>query len=171
MRTVRTGQAGFTLAEVLVATFIIVVGLVAVATGFQFATAGVATGRGETIAIFLAEQRVEQLKGVALTNFTGPWPAGPSLANGATTEYCQATNIGATSANCQATVISGTPFYQRDTTIVDSGNGTTCGTAPAAPPILCKRIQVRVTYRPVTSRGDVSQQRMVDVFTMLVPRN
>jgi prepilin-type N-terminal cleavage/methylation domain-containing protein len=168
---VKAPEGGFTLTEVLVATLIILVGLVAVATGFQFATAGVATGRGETVAIFLAEQRVEQLKGVALTNFAGPWPAGPSLAPGATTEFCQATNIGATTTNCQAGAITGVASYQRDTTITDSGNGTTCGTAPAAPPVLCKRIQVRVTYRPVTSRGDVSQQRMVDVFTMLVPRN
>jgi hypothetical protein len=37
--------------------------------------------------------------------------------------------------------------------------------------VLCKRVQVRVSYRPVTSQGDVSQQRVVDVFTMLVPRN
>ena len=162
----RAPEGGFTLAEVLVATFIIVVGLVAVATGFQFATAGVATGRGETVAIFLAEQRVEQLKGAALTDFTAA-----VLNTGTTTENCQATNIGATTTNCQAAAITGVASYQRDTTITDSGNGTTCGNVPAAPPILCKRIQVRVTYRPVTSRGDVSQQRMVDVYTMLVPRN
>ena len=167
----KTAESGFTLTEVLVATFIILVGLVAVATGFQFATAGVATGRGETVALFLAEQRVEQLKGVAMTNFTGPWTAGPSLAAGATTEFCQATNIGTTTTNCQGAPITGVTSYQRDTTITDSGNGTTCGNAPAAPPVLCKRIQVRVTYRPVTSRGDVSQQRMIDVFTMLVPRS
>jgi prepilin-type N-terminal cleavage/methylation domain-containing protein len=162
----KTPESGFTLTEVLVATLIIVVGLVAVATGFQFATAGVATGRGETIAIFLAEQRIEQLKGVAMSNFTAP-----ALDSGATTEFCQATNIGATTTNCQGAAITGVASYQRVTTIVDSGNGTTCGNAPAAPPILCKRIQVRVTYNPVTSRGDVSQPRMVDVFTMLVPRN
>jgi Tfp pilus assembly protein PilV len=166
----RAGESGFTLAEVLVATLVIVIGLVAVATGFQFATAGVATGRGETVAIFLAEQRVEQLKSVAMTNFTGPW-AGVSLAPGVTTEFCLATNIGATTTNCQATAITGAPAYQRDTTITDSGNGTTCGNAPAAPPVLCKRVQVRVTYRPVTHRGDVSQQRMIDIHTLLVPRN
>jgi prepilin-type N-terminal cleavage/methylation domain-containing protein len=163
---VTASERGFTLTEVMVATFIIVVGLVAVATGFQFATAGVATGRGETVAIFLAEQRIEQLKAVALADFTDP-----SLDPGTNTEFCQAANIGATPDNCQGTAITGVASYQRDTTIVDSGNGTTCGTAPAAPPVLCKRIHVRVTYRPVTSRGDVSQQRMVDVHTVLVPRN
>jgi type II secretory pathway pseudopilin PulG len=163
-------EGGFTLAEVLVATFIVLVGLVAVATGFQFATAGVATGRGETVALFLAEQRMEQLKSVAMTNFAGPWGA-VSLAQGTTSEWCQSSNIGATSTNCQSAAITGAASYQRVTTITDSGNGTTCGTAPAAPPVLCKRVQVRVTYRPVTSRGDVSQQRMIDVYTMLVPRN
>ena len=43
------GERGFTLAEVLVATLVILVGLVAVATGFQYATSGVETGRGETV--------------------------------------------------------------------------------------------------------------------------
>ena len=168
----RTGQGGFTLTEVLVATFIIVIGLVAVASGFQFATAGVATGRGETVAIFLAEQRVEMLKNAAMTAFTSsPLLSTTGPGAGVTTEFCQATNIGATSTNCQAAAFTGGPSYQRVTTVVDSGNGTTCGTAPAAPPILCKRVHVRVTYRPVTSGGDVSQQRMVDVYTMLVPRN
>jgi prepilin-type N-terminal cleavage/methylation domain-containing protein len=168
----KTSESGFTLPEVLVATLIILVGLVAVATGFQLATAGVATGRGETVAVFLAEQRIEQLKAVAMTNFDGPWPVGsPSLASGVTTEFCQATNIGATTTNCQGAAIVGAPAYQRITTIADSGNPTTCANAPAAPPVLCKRVQVRVTYQPVTSQGDVSQQRMVDVFTMLVPRN
>jgi Tfp pilus assembly protein PilV len=159
-------EAGFTLAEVLVATFVILVGLVAVATGFQFATAGVATGRGETVAIFLAEQRLEQLKAAAMTNF-----ASPVLNAGTTTEFCIPANIGATTTNCQAGAITGAPAYERTTTIVDSGNATTCANAPAAPPVLCKRVQVRVAYRPVTSRGDVSQQRVVDIFTMLVPRN
>ena len=73
-----TNERGFTLAEVLVATFIIVVGLVALASGFQFATSGVATGRGETVASFLAEQRLEQLKAIAMTNYYGP-PAGSGM--------------------------------------------------------------------------------------------
>jgi hypothetical protein len=31
-------------------------------------------------------------------------------------------------------------------------------------------VQVTVTYRPVTSAGDLSQQRAVTVLTMLAPR-
>ena len=45
-------EGGFTLAEVLVATFVLVIGLAAVATGFQYATSGGATGKGERTAVF-----------------------------------------------------------------------------------------------------------------------
>jgi len=153
-------ERGFTLAEVLVAAVIIMVGLVAVGAGFQYATAGVATGRGETVATFLAEQRIEQLKATALTNYTG-------LTAGTTTEYCQSSNIGSTSSNCQSTSFSGATTYTRTTTITDNPGGTGCtGTAPN----LCKRIRVSVTYRPVTSRGDVSKTRQVDVYAVVAPR-
>jgi prepilin-type N-terminal cleavage/methylation domain-containing protein len=162
-----SGQRGFTLPEVLVAVFVIVIGLVAVATGFQYATSGVATGRGETMATFLAQQRIEQLKTVAMTNYDPPYP-GVSLAAGTTTEYCQTSNIGATSANCQSTAISGTTSYTRVTTITDNPGGTGCS---GVAPLLCKRIRVSVTYRPVTSGGDLSQTRTVDVFAVVTPRS
>jgi prepilin-type N-terminal cleavage/methylation domain-containing protein len=162
-----SGQRGFTLPEVLVAVFVIVIGLVAVATGFQYATSGVATGRGETMATFLAQQRIEQLKTVAMTNYDPPYP-GVSLAAGTTTEYCQTSNIGATSANCQSTAISGTTSYTRVTTITDNPGGTGCS---GVAPLLCKRIRVSVTYRPVTSAGDVSQARTVDLYAVVAPRS
>jgi prepilin-type N-terminal cleavage/methylation domain-containing protein len=167
LKRMLTEQRGFTLAEVLVAVFVILVGLIAVATGFQYATSGVATGRGETVATFLAEQRVEQLKTIAMTNYTGPW-TGTSLAAGTTTEYCQSSNIGATSSNCQATAFTGTATYTRTTTITDNPGGTGCtGTAP----MLCKRIRVSVSFRPVTSSGDLSQTRTVDVYAVVAPRS
>ena len=54
-------ERGFTLGEVLVATLVLAVGLVGIATGFQYATSGVEIGKGETTAAFLAEQRVESV--------------------------------------------------------------------------------------------------------------
>lgn len=157
-----TGQRGFTLAEVLVAVLIIMVGLVAVASGFQYATSGVATGRGETIATFLAEQRVEQLKTVAMTNYDPPYP-GLSLATGTTTtEFCSG-------STCQATAITGTTSYTRVTTITDIT--TEAGRCTGVTPLLCKRIRVTVTYRPVTSSGDLSQARTVDLFAVVTPRS
>ena len=56
------GAPGFTLAEVMIAVAVLTIGLLAIGVGFQQATSGVATGRGETTAVFLAEQRIEQLK-------------------------------------------------------------------------------------------------------------
>ncbi|PYN37130.1 MAG: hypothetical protein DMD98_05995, partial [Candidatus Rokuibacteriota bacterium] len=57
---------GFTLAELFVAMFVLSVGIVAVAAALGQATSGVEVGRGETAAIFLAEQRLELLKSWAL---------------------------------------------------------------------------------------------------------
>jgi prepilin-type N-terminal cleavage/methylation domain-containing protein len=64
-------QRGFTLAEVLVALSIATVGLTAMAAGLQQATALLETGRQQTIALFLAQQRLEQAKAAALWNFDG----------------------------------------------------------------------------------------------------
>jgi prepilin-type N-terminal cleavage/methylation domain-containing protein len=52
--TSRSGQAGFTLAEILVACAIISVGLIAVATGFGIGVDGVEAGRQQSTAVFLA---------------------------------------------------------------------------------------------------------------------
>jgi prepilin-type N-terminal cleavage/methylation domain-containing protein len=174
-----SGQRGFTLVEVLVATVVIMVGLVAVASGFQYATSGVATGRGETVATFLAEQRIEQLKTVAMTNYAGPWPSGPSLQGGTalnnpvtTTEFCQSSNIGATSSNCQGSAITNAASYTRVTRIWDAGATLNLGAGcTGTTPLLCKRIQVSVSYRPVTSQGDASQTRTINVFAIVAPRS
>jgi prepilin-type N-terminal cleavage/methylation domain-containing protein len=167
-------EDGFTLVELLVATVIILVGLTAVASGFQLATSGVAVGRTQTVAAFLAEQRIEQLKAVAVSNYTGPWVAPLTLAAGTTVENCQTTDIGATSTNCQAAAITKTLSYTRTTVIVDNpvrADGTFGPGCTGVTPLVCKQIHVTVTYRPLTSRGDLSQTRRVDVYAVVAPRN
>lgn len=134
---------GCTLAEVLVATLILAIGLVAVATGFQHATGGVETGKGETAGAFLAEQRLERLKGLALTDWTNA-----TLNAGTTTETYGS--------------IANAPFYRRVTTITDNASGP-CTAA-------CKLVQVTVFYRPVTTQGQLDQERRVDVITLLASR-
>ena len=142
----------------MVAIAVLAIGHVAIGAGFQQATSGVAVGRGETTAVFLAEQRLEQLKAQALTNFTAVL-----LNAGTTTEYC------AGAAACQSTAIANVPSYVRVTTITDVANAAITG-CPVTP-LSCKEVLVRVTYRPVTSSADLSQQRIVDVFATLSPRN
>src|SRR5207247_1039005 len=82
-RAIVHGGRGFSLAEVLVATALLTIGLVAIATGFQYAASGIATGGGETAAVFLAEQRIEQLRARAMTDFSAA-----ALGPGTTTEHC-----------------------------------------------------------------------------------
>ena len=144
----------------LVATALLTVGLMGIATGFQYAASGVATGGGETAAVFLAEQRIEQLRAQAMTDFS----AAP-LDAGTTTEYCLSGTVSGGSSNCNGMPVTG-PSYRRTTTITDRRGGTGC----PATPLWCKEVQVRVSYRPVTGSGDLSQLRAVDVFTVLGPR-
>src|SRR2546430_14684531 len=134
------GEAGFTLAEVMIAVAVLAIGLLAIGVGFQQATSGVATGRGDTTAVFLAEQRIEQLKAQALINFSAA-----ALAAGTTTDYC----AGGTA--CQASPVSG-PSYTRATTITDMATGVAGW--PATPRSL-QEGNLRVTDRPSTISGQL----------------
>lgn len=62
-------QRGFTLVEVLVVACVIVVGLTAIAAGLQHGVAAVEAGRRQTTALFLAEEKLEHVKAMALQNF------------------------------------------------------------------------------------------------------
>lgn len=126
------------------AILVLSIGLAAVVTGLQYATSGVETGKGETTAAFLAEERVEQLKALALTDWTNL-----SLSAGTTTE-----GYGS---------IAAAALYRRVTTITDSP-GETCTAR-------CKLVQVTVFYRPVTARGQLDQERRLHVITILVSRS
>ena len=63
-------ERGFTLAEILVACAIVGVGLTAVASGLTGAARAVATARAETVAVFLAEARLEELRAAALADWS-----------------------------------------------------------------------------------------------------
>ena len=144
MNRARSKARGFTLVEVLVAAFVLVVGLTAVVTGLQYARGGIEAARGETTAAFLAEQRLEHLKAVSLAS----WPAADLRAGTTVEDYGSIANASA---------------YRRVTTIADSPGGT-CEER-------CKLAQVTVFYRPLTGSGQLDQERRLDVVTMLVSRN
>jgi type II secretory pathway pseudopilin PulG len=86
MSGVFADERGLSLAEILVAAVIITIGLTAIAGGFQYALSGVEVGKKQTEAVFLAEQRVEQIKADALNNYAG-MPAYPDEAYGAIAGY------------------------------------------------------------------------------------
>jgi type II secretory pathway pseudopilin PulG len=60
-------QAGFSLAEVLVATGLLASALIALAQLFAIATTTNAAARNSTITMMLAEQKIEQLRGLQYT--------------------------------------------------------------------------------------------------------
>jgi prepilin-type N-terminal cleavage/methylation domain-containing protein len=68
-------EEGFTLIEILIACAIIGIGLVPVSWALTMAIQGVETGRQQSTAVFLAQQRMDQVKEVALI------PTEPPLLN------------------------------------------------------------------------------------------
>jgi prepilin-type N-terminal cleavage/methylation domain-containing protein len=143
-------QDGFTLVEMLAATAIVAIGLLAVAMAFQYAISGIEVGRGETMATFLAEAKLEELKSLALFDWEHV-----ALRAGTTAEYCQPGHTGCSTVPTQAA-------YRRATTVTDSPGGTCTGT--------CKVVQVTVFYRPISAEGQLDQERRIDIFTMFVAR-
>jgi len=143
------GDAGFTLVEVLAAAAVVAIALVAMMAAVHHGLSGIDTGRGESTALFLVEDKLEELRGVALADW-----ANAALAPGTTVEYCQL------SGDCAPTPTP-TPF--RRTTTVHAGSETACSA-------YCKIVSVTVAYRPVTALGQFDQERRVDAQAMFAPR-
>jgi prepilin-type N-terminal cleavage/methylation domain-containing protein len=139
----RPREAGFTLAEIMVACAIISVGLVAVATGFGFGVDGVEAGRQQSTAVFLAEQRIEQAKELAMRQ----------------TGLVQLTVANLPATEAYGTIVGAPPSYRRTTTIVAN---------PGA--VLGARVDVVVFYRPVTGRGVLTTERSVSLSIFLANR-
>jgi prepilin-type N-terminal cleavage/methylation domain-containing protein len=136
-------ERGMTLAEVLVATFIITIGLLAVLTAFPFAMSGVETGKQQSTATFLAEQQLENFRTAQVTD--------PTM----TTAMF---NLGSTT-EAYGTIANGYTKYQRVTTVAAGPTATT------------KRITVAVSYRPsVTVTNTANPDRTVSIATVLSTR-
>jgi prepilin-type N-terminal cleavage/methylation domain-containing protein len=140
---IRSGQAGFTLAEIMVACAVISVGLIAVSAGFGFGVDGVEAGRQQSTAVFLAEQRIEQAKELAIRT--------PNLTD------VNTTNLPASEA--YGTVTGAPSTYRRTTTITTNPGGTTGA-----------RVDVSVFYKPVTGRGVLATERVVSLSIFLANR-
>jgi prepilin-type N-terminal cleavage/methylation domain-containing protein len=136
-------QGGFTLAEVLVACAVVSVGLVAVASGFGYGVDGVEAGRQQSTAVFLAEQRIEQAKELAMRQ----------------TGLVQLTVANLPATEAYGTITGAPPRYRRTTTITSNPGGTAGA-----------RVDVSVFYRPVTGRGVLTNERQVSLSIFLASR-
>jgi len=151
VREVLRGQGGFTVTELLAAVVVIGIGLVAVAAGFSSAIEGVETGRQQTTASFLAEQRMEQIKAAALGN---PLNACQGFANITT---------GCFPAQAYGTIPNAPGFRS---TVAVTTEVTVGGI------VTLKRVDVQVFYAPTVAWGVLStQERSVLISTMYSNHN
>ena len=138
-------QAGFTLAELLAAVFVISLGLVAVGAGFATAIQGVETSRQQTTATFLAEQRLEQVRAAALGNNLVACMGFLNITPGCFPAQAYAS-------------ITNAPGYRSTVTITDyivGGN------------VARKRVDVEVFYRPIMAMGVFATERSVRLSTLV----
>jgi len=134
---------GFTLAEVLVAAAFVTIAFAAIGTGFLQGTGSVEIGRQQTTAIYLGEQRLEQIKAWSLSSTQGF----SSVATGAACCADEAYNS-----------IANYSRYRRAVTVTVSGTNN-------------KVIQVSVFYFPVNpAAGNAGNERRVDVSTLVTNR-
>ncbi len=171
MGFLRRDQFGFTLAEIMVAVAIILIGLVAVLQWFPIGTQGTETGKRQSTAVFLAEQKIEQIKAFALSTAAGQGFA--TVTPGGT-----CFNAGNPCANDGVNAIPpgppipGYPEYTRTVTVQ-------CVVTQPAPPVvdgLCaaadtgRLVRVQVGYQRVTTTGVFAGATQVDFATMIVCR-
>jgi len=155
----RREESGFTLIEILVAVFILMIGLVAVMQWFPLATAGVESGRRQSTGVFLAEQKVEQIKA---------WSMGTAANQGFLTVIPGGTCFGAGGpcANDLFNSIPGYPEYSRTVTITCM-TGTPLAAAGCLPVQTVRMVRVQVQYRRVTDRGTLTGGQQVDIATII----
>jgi prepilin-type N-terminal cleavage/methylation domain-containing protein len=145
--TTHSSQAGFTLMEIMIASAIIGLGLVAVSAGFGIGVEGVEAGRQQSTAVFLAEQRIEQVKELAIKQ--------------ADLGAVNHTNLPATEAYASMTAA---PKYRRTTRICPGDAGCPVLGAPGV------LVSVNVFYRPVTGWGVLTSERSVALDIYLTAR-
>jgi prepilin-type N-terminal cleavage/methylation domain-containing protein len=167
--TVIWNERGLTLAEILVATVIIAIGLVGLAVVVPVASYGVQEGNQLSTATFLAEQRIEQARnkvwtGNPLQDCLGV--SSPSTSAPATTADCAGTAAGAVSFADESPV-AGFTGYNRTTRIIDCST-TTC--AGLTNPANMRRVTVTVSYRPLTGSGVAVQDKNVSVEWVVTRR-
>jgi prepilin-type N-terminal cleavage/methylation domain-containing protein len=137
-------ERGFTLIETIVAAAVIGAGLVGVVAGFLHAIGGLETGRQQTTAVFLAEERMEQIKAAALAEFRG-----------VTAARCPPEGYGSITSDGQPM-----PGYRRTATITDAPDGLAD----------TKLVDVDVYYRPVVGFGVLASERSVRLSALLAAR-
>ncbi len=144
-------ETGLTLVEILVAVALILIGLVAVMQWFPLGTQGMDTGRKQSTAVFLGEQKIEQIKGWSLSAAAGQGFATVTMAGTCRTAGpCADDNPNFNGVN----IIAGYPEYSR-TVIITNPTATTT------------LVRVQVGYRRTTEVGAFASANQVELATLI----
>ena len=181
---------GMTLAEILVALVIISIGLVGLAAVVPISSYGIQEGNQMSTAVFLAEQRLEQIKG---TRWSGPdlntslerndclGSSGTAASNWSfsggtapTTTICSTANPPTSATYITVPYSDETPSantmpnystYTRQVRIRPcDAAGANCGVSDAA----LRLVTVRVSYTPLQGIGGVATAQKYVELSMLV---
>src|SRR4029077_4141752 len=142
-RTVKS-QTGFTLIDVLITIVFVSIGIVAVLSSLSIGVSGVDRGRRTTTALFLSEQRMEEIKAFSLSN--NPLQGWINLVPASFPAEAYGT-------------IAGYPDYRRTVTITNDPGGAA----------LTKQVEVWVFYRPISPTVD-GGENSITTATLLVSR-
>ena len=162
-------QRGMTLVEILLAVFIISVGLVALSSAIPLAAYGIQEGNQLSTATFLANQRMEQVRNAQWQAAQPPAPATAIVAAidnlGVSASSTSAPEVGGVTTFADETPLAA-PYagYSRTVRITDCGSGGGCdGTVY---PNL-RQVTVTVSYRPMTGVGVASSTRTKSVVVTM----
>jgi type II secretory pathway pseudopilin PulG len=179
-----------TLAEILVALVIIAIGLVGLAAVLPISSYGLQEGNQMTTATFLAEQRLEQVKGARWMSVPGEdcighsgtnstdwlFSAGTAPTNSGLTPLCDSDadagidDVVTYSDESPSGTPLGSPYgrYTRQVRVRPcSAAGSGCGVTDAN----IRLITVRVSYTPLQGIGGVgTSQKYVELTTLVARR-
>jgi type II secretory pathway pseudopilin PulG len=173
-----TNERGFTLVEVLLAAFLMTIGLVGLLSVVPVASFAVSDGYRLSVATFLADQKLEEVRhmpwtgipdndclGLSATTTSAPTvPAGKTCTLGATT-----VNAGGALtwfADQGTSGITGFPGYSRTVRITNCGATPCSGITNAN----LRKVDVAVTYRSGSAIAVSSTDKAVTVTMMVTQR-
>jgi prepilin-type N-terminal cleavage/methylation domain-containing protein len=150
-------QSGMTLAEVLVATFLISIGLMALLAAAPIGIGGMETGRQQSTAVYLAQDKMERIKSWSLSSSPNPVQQGFGTILPAST--CFAAGQGACATENYGTIAGYANYRRVVTALPDPGT-------PAPPNHTRTRVTVQVFWTP---SGDNAQttERQVSMSTVV----
>lgn len=172
-------DAGITLAEVLIALSIILIGLISLLAVVPLSIGHIGQANFRTAAVFLAQARLEQVKNAEWTCFpnyvdsrglSNPDTSAPRVS----TATCAAPlplNVTGNTATVTFpdegyNAIAGYPLYRRQVRIVDCGVGAGCGGAVLDSGI--RQVTVSVFFWPQTGVGTINTVEDVARMTTFV---